>query len=254
MNSILAEKLWSVVSHFFIKEKTSPGRPEHDPKKAFMGVWYVMENGIKWKYLPSEFGKPSTVHAKMMRWIKKGLCKKVFELMRKLYLEKSTAFKNWFVVDTSHSKASFAKNGGKSPVDRSKRGIKKNIATDSHGTILALAVAPGNRHDAETLEDLLPQLKQIQQAPITIIAADAAYQSQKLRNICLQDNFLLHHATKKFKNSTTPRITPNGRWIVEAAHSWINNFRSIRTCFSKLPESLLFFLRLASSSLMLRRI
>ncbi len=254
MHSMIAEEIWNYVSHIFTKPKKTVGRPEFDPKKTFLGIWYVMENGSKWRCLPSYYGKPSTVHGKLMQWAKNGFCKKMFEYLRSSYFEKSVAFKNWLAIDTSSCKAPFARDGGKSPVDRSKRGIKKSIACDSRGTILAVCLAPGNMHDSKTFNDIFDDIKNIKRASITVIAADSAYGAKKHREKAAQNGFILHHATKKYKDSDTPRIKPKGRWIVEAAHSWINNFRGIKTCFSKLSKSMLFFLRLASSSLMFKRL
>lgn len=254
MHPKIAEELWNFVAPIFTKPQKRVGRPEHSPRDTFLGIWYVMENSLKWRCLPWYYGKPSTVHGKLMQWIQKGLCKKMFEHLRDSYFAKSKAFKNWLVVDTSASKAPLAKSGGKSPVDRAKRGVKKNIATDSLGTILAVSVAPGNRHDSKTFDDIFPEIKKLKRVPLTVIAADSAYAAKRLRKKCIESGFLLHHATKKSKKNDVPRVKPKGRWVVEAAHSWINNFRGIKTCFSKQTKSMLFFLRLASSSLMFRRI
>lgn len=254
MHPKIAEELWNFVAHIFTKSHKSVGRPEYSPKNTFLGVWYVMENSIKWRCLPSYYGKPSTVHGKLMQWIQKGLCGEMFEYLRNSYFKTSKAFKNWLAIDTSASKASLAKHGGKSPVDRSKRGIKKNIVTDSWGTVLAVGVAPGNRHDSKTFDAIFPEIKKLKRVALTVIAADSAYDAKRLRKKCSESGFVLHHATKTRKHDNAPHVKPKGRWIVEAAHSWLNNFRGIRTCFSKHSESMLFFLRLASSSLMFRRI
>ena len=60
---------------------------------------------FKWRCLPSEYGKASTVHGKFMKWIRDGRIQVLFDAMRKEYLLKSDAFKNWYAVDTSYSKA-----------------------------------------------------------------------------------------------------------------------------------------------------
>ncbi|MBM3887136.1 transposase, partial [Candidatus Dependentiae bacterium] len=48
--------------------------------------------------------------------------------------------------------------------------------------------------------------------------------------------FVLHAATNKRRRKDIPVIKPKGRWRVEATHSWLNNFRSVKTCFAKTPE------------------
>ena len=55
------------------------GRPPTDKRQVIAGVFWVLDNGAKWKDLPSRFGPKSTVH----RWFLKSVNAGVFEsLMR----------------------------------------------------------------------------------------------------------------------------------------------------------------------------
>ncbi|TWT45686.1 hypothetical protein RAS1_21150 [Phycisphaerae bacterium RAS1] len=40
------------------------GRPCADKRRTLRGIFWILDNGAKWKDLPSEFGSKSTVH----RW------------------------------------------------------------------------------------------------------------------------------------------------------------------------------------------
>ena len=146
-------------------------------------------------FAPSEYGKVSTVHEKFMKWIHNGKIKKLFELIRNEYLIKSDAFNNWYAVDTSHSKAPYTKYSGKSPTDRGKRGIKKNLIIDSRGAPLAIGVAPTNKHDSQMLLEILESIKSIRRANLSIIAADS--DSNQLRKIAAKDRFILINVTTK---------------------------------------------------------
>ena len=44
---------------------------------------YVMENGCKWRTLPSEFGNWHTIYVRINRWAKNGTLQKVFLFMQK---------------------------------------------------------------------------------------------------------------------------------------------------------------------------
>jgi hypothetical protein len=72
-----------------------------------------------------------------------------------LHLSTKNAFDNWYAIGTSSSKAPLAKFGSKGPVDRAKRGIPKNIVVDSKGVPIVVSVGPANRHDSETLVEIL---------------------------------------------------------------------------------------------------
>ena len=247
MDKNLAEKIWHVVMPVLQIIKLHRGRPQHNPKKAFLGILYVLENGIKWSCLPRYYGAKSTVHGKYMKWVLAGLIQKAFEAIRALYLANSSAFNNWYATDTSSCKAPYANFSGKNPTDRAKRGVKKNILCDSRGAPLVLTVAPANRHDSKTLLELLDLAKAIKPNMLVIVAADSAYDSSKLKKAAADRGFVLHAATNKRRRNDSTIIRPKGRWIVEGCHSWLNNFRAVKTCFAKTSQSFLGFVLLAAT-------
>lgn len=247
MKNILAEKIWPVAEAILQKEKQRTGRREYSVKHTFFGIVYVLENGIKWRCLPHEYGKASTIHGKFMKWIREGKIQSIFEKMRNEYLLKTSAFKNWYAVDTSYCKAPYAKNSGRNPTDRGKRGLKKNLAIDSRGAPLAIGIAPANKHDSKTLLDILGSIQKIKRSDLSIIAADSAYDAKHLRSEALKNGFLLHASTNKRRNKKKDVVKPKGRWKVEFTHSWFNNFRSLKICYTKSDMAFLGFLQIAAT-------
>jgi len=51
------------------------GRPPLDKRKAMQGIFWILDNGAKWKDLPRRFGSKSAVH----RWFKRWVEDRVFE-------------------------------------------------------------------------------------------------------------------------------------------------------------------------------
>jgi transposase len=247
MKDSVAEKIWAVAKPVLEIKNKCRGRPEFDVRKTFFGIMYVLENGIKWRCLPQEYGKKSTVHGKFMKWVRDGKIQKFFEIIRETYLLKTDAFKNWYAVDTSYCKAPYAKKGGRNPTDRGKRGVKKNLAVDSLGAPLAVGVHPANQHDSKTLQEILASLKPIQRDILSIVAADSAYDSKAQRIDAAKDGFVLHASTNKRRSKDIPIIKPKGRWRVEHVHSWLNNFRAVKICYTKHKESFLGFLHIAAA-------
>jgi transposase len=243
----VSEKIWIVAKPILQKGTMKTGRPEFDRRKTFFGILFVLENGIKWQNLPSEYGKVSTVHGKFMKWVRNGNIQSIFESIRGTYLEKTDAFKNWYAIDTSYAKAPYAREGGRSPVDRGKRGIKKNLIVDSKGAPLAVDVAPANIHDSQTFQNIIASVRPIKKQKWPIVAADSAYDSTSLRTIAKQSGFVLHAATNRRRNKNATVVRPKGRWRVEHVHSWLNHFRSIKTCYAKCKESFLGLLQIAAS-------
>lgn len=135
----------------------------------------------------------------------------------------------------------------KNPTDRSKRGVKKNMLCDSRGAPLVLTIAPANQHDSKTLLELLDLAKVFTRDVLAIVAADSAYDSKKLNRSAAGRGFVLHTATNKRRRKHYEIIKPKGRWIVEVCHSWLNNFRSVKTCYAKTAPSFLGMLLLAAT-------
>jgi len=49
-----------------------------DKRLAIKGIFWILDNGAKWKDLPSEFGSKSAVHRHFQRWVSEG----AFERLR----------------------------------------------------------------------------------------------------------------------------------------------------------------------------
>ena len=49
------------------------GRPPVDKRKMVAGIFWILDNGAKWKDLPTEYGAKSTVHRWFCRWAKQGV-------------------------------------------------------------------------------------------------------------------------------------------------------------------------------------
>lgn len=76
----ITDKHYEWIQHLFPKPRKSPVLNNLQVLNAML---YVMENGCKWRALPSEYGNWHTIYVRINRWAKSGLLQKVF-----LYLQK----------------------------------------------------------------------------------------------------------------------------------------------------------------------
>lgn len=53
------------------------GRPPADKKKVIRGIFWILDNGAKWKDLPRDFGSKSTVHRRFQAWVRDGVFEKI---------------------------------------------------------------------------------------------------------------------------------------------------------------------------------
>ncbi len=44
-----------------------------DKRKALRGIFWILDNGAKWKDLPREFGAKSSVHKYFTLWVREGV-------------------------------------------------------------------------------------------------------------------------------------------------------------------------------------
>ena len=53
-------------------DRPKGGRPRSDKRKVIGGIFWILDNGAKWKDLPKEFGSKSAVHRAFQRWVEMG--------------------------------------------------------------------------------------------------------------------------------------------------------------------------------------
>lgn len=242
----ISDILWNEIKNAIPPKKTKVGRPPKDAQEVLSAIFFVMVTGIQWRYLPSEYGKPSTIHGIFRKWVKVG----VFDDVLRLSIDaaiKSIESVECFFTDTSSSKAPFAKFGGENPTDRAKRGIKKSIVIDMNRIILSVIVDAANVHDSRLL---LPHLKNIRnfvtQKP-KVMVADAAYDANLLRKALAKENIALLSSSNRRRNKNKTRYKSGGRWRIEQIFGIQQWFRGIKFCWTKTHSSFLAFCQFASA-------
>lgn len=231
-----------------LPKKSNFGRPEHCIRKTFEGIYFVLKTGCQWNLLPSEYGSPSTVHGKFMKWSKEGVFLRMFVNEREEYFL-NQEIKNWLSFDTCSRKSPRLIRSGKCPTDRGKRGVKIALMVDQKGKPLFIDVTPANRHDSKTL---LPVINQMQNKDIKILTADSAFDVKKLRQECRKQNIILLASTNKRRKKNAKKYHPRHRWIVERTFGWFSWFRGIATCHTKTFLAYLSFLQIACVELISR--
>ena len=240
----ISDELWIEIEKVLPERESLVGRPEMCPRKAFDGIFFVLQTGIQWHNLPEKYGRPSTVHGKFMKWCRAGIFEKILVKAREYYRKRNS--KNmWYAFDTIIKKGPFAEFGGANPTDRSKRGIKHMVLVDRRGAPLFVNVAPANRHDSKLLAPVVKKLRKSKK--VRIIAADSAFDVDHLRSICADKQIALLAATNPRRNKNKRNYKPNNRWIVERTLGWFSWYRGLKICWAKKLISHLSFLQIASA-------
>lgn len=239
--------MWMAIRHLF--SSSGAGRPLQDPRTKLNGILFVLRSGCQWRFLPREYGAKSTVHRAFMTWSEAGIFEQIHKIARSLYLTKHEP--SYFAIDAALGRARHGGGGlGKNPCDRGKMGIKKHLIVDIKGVPLFATTSPASVHDVKVGYRLARDLVKYKHSKTTpILAADAGYDATRLKRMLVKNEIVPFIAINKRRSQKSEKRNSKNRWIVESAHSWINNFRSLLVRFTKYEHTFQSFLSFACSYL-----
>jgi len=205
------------------------GRPPADKRKVIQGIFWILDNGAKWKDLPTEFGSKSTVHRWFQRWVREGVFETIMRDAGRLVEDRGQYRLYECFVDGTFSKA----RGGGDGIGctRVGKGVKIMVLVDARG--LPVAVDTMSATPAEcTLVQGLFDFMLTQQTPERIIG-DKAYDSDPL-DVAMAEQGVEMIAPNR-SNRKPENRTQDGRalrryarrWTVERTIGWIQNFRRL---------------------------
>ena len=90
-----------------------------DNRKFINAVVWILKTGSPWRDLPPDYGKWGIVHQRFIRWQRKGMWKKLFEIM------KGDKNFEWLMIDSSYVKAhqhAAGARGGNQAISKTKGG------------------------------------------------------------------------------------------------------------------------------------
>ncbi len=232
------------------------GRPAADKRQVVAGIFWILDNGAKWKDLPARFGSKSTVHRWFKRWVEDG----VFEaIMREAgrCVEERDGFKLYeCFIDGTFSKA---KSGGDGVgCTKAGKGVKIMVLVDARGLPVAVDTRPANPHESRLVQQMFDFMLSTE-LPQRIIG-DKAYDSDALADELAEDDIELiapHRSNRKPENKTQdgrPLRRYKRRWKVERTIAWLQNYRRLCIRWEKSTRLFQGFLHLGCTSLLLNQV
>jgi len=135
---------------------------------------------------------------------------------------------------------------------QSEKGAKRSLLTEAAGVPVGIAHEGAHRHDlkllAQTIESVPIERPEPTPAKPQGLCLDRAYDVVPIRELAAEHGFTPHIRARGEEIQLKAR-TPGWRarrWVVEAAHSWLNRNRAILIRWSKKDENHLALLQLAS--------
>lgn len=232
------------------------GRPATDKRRALQGIFWILDNGAKWKDLPRRFGSKSSVHRWFTTWTKAGVFERIMREAGRLVDERNGYRLYECFIDATFSKA---KGGGDGiGVTKAGKGVKIMVLVDARGLPVAIDTASATPHESKLVQGLFDFM--LTRVTPDRIGGDKAYDSDALDDqlACMGSDLIApHRSNRKPKN-----VTQDGRmlrryrrrWTVERTISWFQNYR--RLCIRWEKSAVLFqgFLHLSCSLLLIKQV
>ncbi len=257
----MPDPLWVKIAPILPPDKPhgTVGRPAIPNRQALNGMLYVLRTGCQWKSLKKEwFGASSSIHDRYQAWRAAGLFARIFQVMLEYYDHIKRIQWRWQAIDSKLVPAPLGgEKTGRNPTDRGKLGSKRHILVDARGAPLAIVISPANAHDKTCVLEVLdavsvprPQRKY----RVHHLCADKGYDYVDIRQAIYERRYHVHIKARGLQVEELPiqKRHPARRWVVERTLSWQNDFRSLRTRWSKKADNWLAFVQLASALVLWR--
>lgn len=232
------------------------GRPAMDKRQAVRGIFWILDNGAKWKDLPREFGAKSSVHKYFTQWTQAGVFETILRDAGELVEERQGYRLYECYVDGTFSKA---KGGGDGiGLTKAGKGVKIMVLVDARGLLVSVTTGSAGPHESKLVQGLLDFMIS-PDSPQRIIG-DKAYDSDALdEDLDAEDIEMIapHRKSRKSKNVTQdgrPLRRYKRRWTVERTIAWIQNYRRLCIRYEKSTTLFQAFLHLGCSIILLKQV
>jgi transposase len=199
-------------------------------------IFYVADNGIKWRALPVDFPPWSTVYNYFAAWAAAGVTQDVLDGLRdRVRLrEGRAAAPSAAIIDSASVRAAETVGAASRGYDAGKKinGRKRHIAVDTLGLLLCVLVTAASVQDRDGAKPLL-ELLATSFRRIRLIWADGGYAGKLVvwaaAHLCLKPQIV-----KRSDDATGFVVLPR-RWVVERTLAWIARHRRCVRDYERLP-------------------
>ena len=162
------------------------GKDRVDDRRVISGILHVLKSGCRWCDCPPEYGPPTTIYNRFVRWAERGVWERLF---RKLAARGRSSDTQMIELD-SHQGAPLGigrkKGEQKQAIGRSRggRNTKIHAIADAKGRLLSILLSGGEAHDCPRAQRLIRRTKAAKKllGDKAYDSADAAAMAERSRN------------------------------------------------------------------------
>jgi len=102
----LNDDQWQRIAPYLPKDVR--GKSRVDDRRVISGIIHVIKSGCRWCDCPPEYGPPTTIYNRFVRWAERGVWERLFRGLAERSRSTETQ-----MVDSTHIKAHRSASGGK---------------------------------------------------------------------------------------------------------------------------------------------
>lgn len=232
------------------------GRPPVAKRNAIAGIFWMLDNGAKWKDLPRRFGSKSAVHRWFTKWVTEGVFEAVMREAGRCVEERDGYKLYECFIDGTFCKA---KGGGDGiGLTKAGKGVKIMVLVDARGLPVAVHTASASPHESRLVQQLFDFMLTVEN-PERVVG-DKAYDSDALDEELADEGVELiapHRGNRKPEHKTQDGRALRRykrRYTVERTIAWLQHFR--RLCIRWERSTAMFpgFLHFGCTLLLLREV
>lgn len=117
------------------------GKKRVDDRRVISGIIHVLKTGCRWCDCPPEYGPPTTIYNRFVRWARRGVWEKLFRTLAGAGRSTDTQS-----IDSTHVKAHRSASGGKGGKKSRLWAVRAEGATrrSTHSAMLRDASSPSS--------------------------------------------------------------------------------------------------------------
>lgn len=232
------------------------GQPEgYCHRQMLDAVFYVTDNGIKWRSVPADFPAWDRVYAFFRRWRENGLVKELHDRLRGKVREAEgrQAEPSAAIIDSQSVKGAASVPSATRGYDGGKKinGRRRHVITDCLGLLLMVLVTAADVTDRQAARIMLPRLR-VRFRKISLVWADGGY-TGVLVDWAKEKLQLTLQIVKRSDDMKGFVVLPR-RWVVERTLGWLLRTRRLARDYETLPASSEAFIHFSATMLMTRRL
>ena|ERR1041385_2718621 len=249
----LTDSQWQLIKDLIPPEKPGGRHRELDMRQVLNAVFYLVDNGNKWRSLPHDFPKWPSVYHYFRQWRQDGTWQRIHDTLRSQLRQQSGRHKHATAGCLDSQSVKSASLPGVRGFDAHKNvnGRKRHILVDTLGLLILVVVSAASVQDRDGAKLLLRRLRGVGKK-LRRIWVDGAYRGELLNWAARHCRAILQPVLRSDQKKGF--VVLARRWVVERTFSWFNHARRLSKDYEVLTSSSEAMIYIAMTRLMLRRL